>query len=275
MLLTIFCLTELFFCLLPIVHHVDLSYLPGGVKNFLDAIAELDARLWLTLIIHEVVEIIILFMVGFLFRPRLLSTFFYIEVDYSQLRKRQQKPPPLYLIPVSSENYACDGGLIVPRSKLSPVDLQFTITSSTPRQCTLRRGYHAAGASHHRRHSSHNRMIVETNHQATMIASGAGQIELVPSSSSSAAAEASLSSTSVEETQLLLGSSASVMVSSSASSSLVVADQETGTLSKAALQYHASRFLVVLQPDNTYMVAVQELGGEEDILDSDSGATRG
>jgi hypothetical protein len=31
-LLTVFCLTELFFCFLPIIHHIDTTYLPPGVK---------------------------------------------------------------------------------------------------------------------------------------------------------------------------------------------------------------------------------------------------
>lgn len=46
--------------------------------------AELDSRLWLTLVIHEVVEILILFLVGFLFRPRLISAFHYIEMDQAE-----------------------------------------------------------------------------------------------------------------------------------------------------------------------------------------------
>lgn len=81
------------------------------MQGTLQAVAQLDARLWLTLIVHELVEIGVLTLVGCLFRPRALGPFAsYIEVDPSELDpSRLIRPPPLYLVPVPASLYDAHG----------------------------------------------------------------------------------------------------------------------------------------------------------------------
>ncbi len=273
-------------------------------QAFLDALAELDARLWLTLIVHEVVEIAVLFMVGFLFRPRLLTTFYYgglweeegAGAD-SRGKRGGLRAPPLYLIPVPGDQYhhhpagmeagadaggattdpdfsavpRGSGGLIIPRKELSPSDLQFTLSSSNRgRRAVIRR----------------RRREQQQEERPARSASAAGVLE----EDEAAAAAAAVQRQQPQEPQgeeadrLLDDELLSSLSSSSSSSSSEGEGEESGAeqeqeqeqeeehlLVKPVLQYHASRFLVVQLPNGMYAVAVAEEEQQEGGQDAGEG----
>ena len=231
---------------------------------------------------HEVVEIAILFMVGFLFRPRLLTTFYYVELwdEEGHLnangeggRNKRLRPPPLYLIPVPGDKYhpppappAADGidiataavpsitnssSLIISRKELSTSDLQFTLSSSQ------------GGARRRRRRREQQEQQQEQEAAANAAnaapTTAAGVVGNERAVAGIAAVQQSPSPQGgQEETARLLQQAEGEKEEVAA-----VAAVEEEVRVKPALQYHASRFLVVQLPNGLYAVAVAEEEGEK------------
>ena len=223
---------------------------------------------------HEVVEIVILFMVGFLFRPRLLATFSHIEVDRAEALRhgRRAKSPPLYLIPVAADEY---DAVVEPAetSAAAPAALADLDLASSGSTASLGSGPEAvpelarspsssliiprkdlspsdllftlsasAGSRRRRRRRQHSRGASTQLHQQEgrgghgRTPSGAGRVE---SEEQEQARRLQRLLREREEDEEGRGAAMHEMI-------------------KPVLAYHASRFLVVALPDGTHAVAVSE-----------------